>query len=45
MKRFTMGEFLVARMGFGAMQLPGPGVFGPPRDRDPPLAVLRRLSN
>jgi pyridoxine 4-dehydrogenase len=32
----------VARMGFGAMQLPGPGVFGPPRDRDQALAVLRR---
>jgi aryl-alcohol dehydrogenase-like predicted oxidoreductase len=29
-------------MGFGAMQLPGPGVFGPPRDRDEALAVLRR---
>jgi aryl-alcohol dehydrogenase-like predicted oxidoreductase len=32
----------VARIGFGAMQLPGPGVFGPPRDRDAALAVLRR---
>ena len=32
----------VHRMGFGAMQLPGPGVFGPPRDRDAALAVLRR---
>src|ERR1700712_2710508 len=29
-------------VGFGAMQLPGPGVFGPPRDRDAALAVLRR---
>jgi aryl-alcohol dehydrogenase-like predicted oxidoreductase len=29
-------------MGFGAMQLPGPGVFGPPRDRAEALAVLRR---
>ncbi len=29
-------------MGFGAMQLPGPGVLGPPRDRDEALAVLRR---
>lgn len=29
-------------MGFGAMQLPGPGVLGPPRDRDQALAVLRR---
>jgi aryl-alcohol dehydrogenase-like predicted oxidoreductase len=32
----------VHRIGFGAMQLPGPGVFGPPRDRDAALAVLRR---
>lgn len=32
----------VARLGFGAMQLPGPRVFGPPRDRDTALAVLRR---
>src|SRR6202050_4882236 len=32
----------VRRMGFGAMQLPGPGVLGPPRDRDAALAVLRR---
>lgn len=29
-------------MGFGAMQLPGPGVFGPPRDRGQALAVIRR---
>src|SRR6195952_2302796 len=33
----------VTRVGFGAMQLPGPGVFGPPRDRDAALAVLRRV--
>jgi aryl-alcohol dehydrogenase-like predicted oxidoreductase len=33
----------VRRMGFGAMQLPGPGVFGPPRDRPQALAVLRRV--
>ena len=32
----------VARMGFGAMQLPGPGVLGPPKDRDQALAVVRR---
>jgi pyridoxine 4-dehydrogenase len=32
----------VRRMGFGAMQLPGPGVFGPPRDRSQALAVLRK---
>ena len=32
----------VARIGYGAMQLPGPGVLGPPRDRATALAVLRR---
>jgi pyridoxine 4-dehydrogenase len=32
----------VRRVGFGAMQLPGPGVFGPPKDRPSALAVLRR---
>jgi len=32
----------VHRMGFGAMQLPGPGIFGPPRNRERALAVLRR---
>jgi aryl-alcohol dehydrogenase-like predicted oxidoreductase len=37
-----LGPFTVHRVGFGAMQLPGPGVFGPPRDRDTALAVLRR---
>ncbi|HEX4100643.1 MAG: oxidoreductase [Pseudonocardiaceae bacterium] len=42
MQRFPLGRFSVARIGFGAMQLPGPGVFGPPRDRDQALAVLRR---
>jgi pyridoxine 4-dehydrogenase len=31
----------ISRMGFGAMQLAGPGVSGPPRDRDQALAVLR----
>jgi pyridoxine 4-dehydrogenase len=33
----------VGRIGFGTMQLPGPGVFGPPRDRATALAVLRRV--
>ena len=32
----------VHRVGFGAMQLPGPGVFGPPKDRAAAIAVLRR---
>jgi pyridoxine 4-dehydrogenase len=34
-------DLVISRMGFGAMQLAGPGVFGPPRDRDEALAVLR----
>ena len=39
---FTMAEALtVTRMGYGAMQLAGPGVFGPPKDRDAAVAVLR----
>ena len=38
----TLGGRPVGRIGFGAMQLAGPGVFGPPRDRDAALAVLRR---
>ncbi len=33
----------VKRLGYGAMQLAGPGVFGPPRDRDEALAVLRAV--
>jgi aryl-alcohol dehydrogenase-like predicted oxidoreductase len=39
---FQLGNFTVNRVGFGAMQLPGPGVFGPPRDRDQAIAVLHR---
>jgi pyridoxine 4-dehydrogenase len=39
---FTLTEGLtVTRMGYGAMQLAGPGVFGPPKDRDAAIAVLR----
>jgi pyridoxine 4-dehydrogenase len=41
-QRFPLGPFTVGRIGFGAMQLPGPGVFGPPRDHDAAIAVLRR---
>jgi pyridoxine 4-dehydrogenase len=37
-----LGPHEVRRVGFGAMQLPGPGIYGPPRDRDQALAVLRR---
>jgi len=38
---FTLGDRTVKRLGYGAMQLAGPGVFGPPKDRDGALAVLR----
>ena len=38
---FRMGDRAVNRMGYGAMQLAGPGVFGPPKDRAAALAVLR----
>jgi aryl-alcohol dehydrogenase-like predicted oxidoreductase len=38
---FSLGDRTVHRMGYGAMQLAGPGVFGPPKDRDVALAVLR----
>src|SRR2546430_13674617 len=37
-----LGSHSVKRIGFGAMQLAGPGVFGPPRDPDAARAVLRR---
>jgi pyridoxine 4-dehydrogenase len=39
-----LGSRQVDRMGFGAMQLPGPGVFGPPRDPEQARAVLRRVA-
>jgi len=41
---FTMAtDLTVTRMGYGAMQLAGPGVFGPPKDRDEAVAVLREV--
>lgn len=42
MTTFHLAGHSVQRVGFGAMQLPGPGVFGPPRDHDEAIAVLRR---
>jgi aryl-alcohol dehydrogenase-like predicted oxidoreductase len=42
MDTFTFGQFTVRRIGFGAMQLPGAGVMGPPRDHDEAIRVLRR---
>ena len=44
-RRHVLGPVTVFRIGFGAMQLPGPGVFGPPRDRDAAIAVLRRAAD
>ncbi|SCB18975.1 aldo/keto reductase family oxidoreductase [Rhizobium multihospitium] len=38
---FTLGDLKVKRLGYGAMQLAGPGVFGPPKDHETALAVLR----
>ena len=38
---FKLGDRTVNRMGYGAMQLAGPGVFGPPKDRAAAIAVLR----
>jgi pyridoxine 4-dehydrogenase len=38
---FTLGDRTVKRLGYGAMQLAGPGVFGPPRDHGAAVAVLR----
>jgi pyridoxine 4-dehydrogenase len=38
---YQLGDVTVGRLGFGAMQLAGPGVFGPPADRAEAIAVLR----
>src|SRR5262249_61192223 len=38
---FVLGDRTVKRIGYGAMQLAGPGVFGPPKDHGAALAVLR----
>src|SRR5262249_33877529 len=40
-RTFTLGTHSVKRLGYGAMQLAGPGVFGPPKDLDAARAVLR----
>jgi len=39
--RYRLGDREVNRMGYGAMQLAGPGVFGPPKDHEAAVAVLR----
>lgn len=40
---FTLGTHTVKRLGYGAMQLAGPGVFGPPKDPEMAIAVLREV--
>ncbi len=40
---FRLGDRVVKRLGYGAMQLAGPGVFGPPKDHGAALAVLREV--
>ncbi|MFI6713204.1 aldo/keto reductase family oxidoreductase [Nonomuraea sp. NPDC050478] len=42
---WTLGDLTVTRFGYGAMQLAGPGVMGPPADRDSALAVLREVAD
>jgi len=41
---FNLGDRTVKRLGYGAMQLAGLGVFGPPKHRDAALAVLREAA-
>jgi pyridoxine 4-dehydrogenase len=41
--RYRVGDLDLTRIGYGAMQLAGPGVFGPPEDRDAAIAVLREV--
>jgi aryl-alcohol dehydrogenase-like predicted oxidoreductase len=41
---WTLGDLTVTRFGYGAMQLAGPGVMGPPADHDGALAVLREVA-
>jgi len=40
---YRVGDLELTRVGYGAMQLAGPGVFGPPKDRDGAIAVLRTV--
>jgi len=40
---YRVGDIDLTRVGYGAMQLAGPGVFGPPADRDAAVAVLRAV--
>ena len=38
---FKLGDRQIKRMGYGAMQLAGPGVFGPPKDKESAITLLR----
>ncbi len=41
---FRLGSHSMKRLGYGAVQLAGPGVFGRPRDHGAALAVLRKAA-
>ena len=41
--QFKIGDITINRLGYGAMRLTGPGVWGPPPDRNAALATLRRV--
>src|SRR5258707_9285533 len=41
--QFTIGDITINRLGYGAMRITGPGVWGAPPDRNAALATLRRL--
>jgi pyridoxine 4-dehydrogenase len=41
--QFRIGDIEINRLGYGAMRITGPGIWGPPSDRDAALATLRRL--
>jgi len=41
--QFSIGEITINRLGYGAMRITGPGIWGPPSDRAAALATLRRL--
>jgi aryl-alcohol dehydrogenase-like predicted oxidoreductase len=41
--QFKIGDITINRLGYGAMRITGPGVWGPPSDRSAALATLRRL--
>jgi pyridoxine 4-dehydrogenase len=41
---FMIGDLRIHRLGFGAMRLTGPGIWGPPRDHEEAIRVLRRAT-